>query len=125
MHLIYQFVGKSREGSSPDCRVLRYFVSEIRKLTELNCINMLTSPMFIVGSCQDSNKCAPDIIGIFLHKVVFNALSDQERDATLRWLLEENSLSVKTSIDVLVRQMHGFRLGDMNTVISIATRCFL
>lgn len=81
-----------------------------------------TSPLFIIGGCQDSDKCSSDICGALLHKITITGLNDQERVTTLEWLLEESSLSVNTSLDVLARSMHGFRFGDVNAVITVAAR---
>lgn len=103
----------------PDFRILRFFVSELRQL-QLDSIK--TSPLFIVGGCQDSNKCSSDICGALLHKITITGLSEQERVTTLEWLLEESSLSVNIALDVLARKMHGFRFGDMNAVITVAAR---
>ena len=57
-----------------------------------------------------------------MHKITIGGLSDQDRITTLEWLLDESFLAVNTSLEILVRRMHGFRFGDINAVISIATR---
>ena len=85
----------------------------------------LTSPLFIIGSCRDKNKCSSDVCGALLHHITIAGLSDEERVTTLRWLLEESSLIVSTPLEDLARRMHGFRLGDLNAVISIATRSLI
>lgn len=116
-----EVIGKSREGSVSDFRILRFFVSEIHQL-QMNLITDSQSPLFIVGSCRDRNKCSPDVCGALLHKINIASLSDDQRITTFRWLLEERSLLVNTPLEDLARRMHGFLLGDLKAVISIATR---
>lgn len=120
--MIFKVVGKSREGNVADFRILRFFVSEIRQLqSELTKMDS-TSPLFIIGSCRDRNKCSSDVCGALLHHITIDGLSDEERITTLGWLLEESSSVVGTPLEDLARRMHGFRLGDLNAVISIAKR---
>ena len=120
--LIFKVVGKSREGNVADFRILRFFVSEIRQLQSDLTTMSFTSPLFIIGGCRDKNKCSSDVCGSLLHHIAIASMSDEERFATLKWLLEESSLEFSTPLEDLARRMHGFRLGDLNAVISIATR---
>lgn len=106
----FKVIGKSREGSVSDFRILRFFVSEIHQL-QMNLITDSQSPLFIVGSCRDRNKCSPDVCGALLHKINIASLSDDQRITTFRWLLEERSLLVNTPLEDLARRMHGFLLG--------------
>jgi hypothetical protein len=107
-----------------DFRILRFFVSEIRQL-QLDLTMNFISPLFIIGSSRDKKKCSSDICGALLHHITIAGLSDEERITTLRWILEESSLVVSTPLEDLARRMHGFRLGDLNAVFSIATRFFV
>lgn len=81
-----------------------------------------TSPLFVIGSCQDANKCSSDIYGALLHKITINGFNDKERESTLEWLLEENALTVNSSLEILARRMHGFRFGDINAFMTVAAR---
>lgn len=116
-------IGKGREGNLPDFRLLRFFVSELRQLQMLD--STQGSPIFLVASCQDSNKCSPDVCSVLLHKIIIRGLSDEDRTTTLLWLLEESSLTIDTPLEPIIRKMHGFRFGDINATVSAAARYVL
>jgi len=106
-------IGKSREGSGPDTRILRYFASQIRQQSGI--------PFFVIGSCREVDKCAPDIASALLHKLSVPGLDNKQRAAALNWILEESGSNFQASDD-LVRRMPGFQFGDLNAVASIAAR---
>ena len=91
------------------------------ELRQLQLDSMKTSPLFIVGGCQDSDKCSSDICGALLHKITITGLRVTTLDARVA-LRNFYLFSVNISLDVLARRMHGFRFGDVNSVITVAAR---
>ena len=117
-----QVIGKAREGHGADQRLSRFFTAQVRQ-------NGKTAPgrwpLFVVGACRDDARLSADVYGALLHKIRLDVPSKERRGAMLRWILDENCLDVGVEdFDVLVRLSHGLHFGDLNAIVSLATRSF-
>lgn len=112
-----QVIGKSREVNTPDHRLMKYFVTEVQETSRQK-----GAPLFIVASCREVKKCSADVSSCFLHKLAVNQLTDSQRVESIKWLLEENNLVMELPLEDLARKLHGFRFGDLATLLSMAAR---
>lgn len=112
-------IGKSREGNTPDHRIMKYFVSEVQETSRHSTKN---AHLFVVGSCREVKKCSADVAGCFLHKIAISQLTEDQRLEAMKWLLEESNLSLESPIEDVVRKLHSFRFGDLTTMLSMAAR---
>lgn len=115
-------IGKSRDVNTLDNRSIRFFVSEI---TRISAGSRLT-PLFVVGSCEDHEKCSPDVYSVLLHKTYISELNDISRKALLVWILKEKNVFIDdNSLDSIIRKLNGFHFADLNTLIAVAVKYLL
>lgn len=97
---------------------MRFFVSEIS-----DSISNLSPPLFVVGSCEDYEKCSPDVYSALLHKTCISQLNNDNRKAEmLEWILAERNFSVDGSLDDIIRKTNGFHFADLNALVSVAVK---
>jgi len=112
-------IGKSRDINTPDNRSIRFFVSEIIRISTGSSL----PPLFVVGSCEDYEKCSPDVYSVLLHKTCISELTDASRKALLDWILGEKNVFIDGgSLDSVIRKLNGFHFADLNTLIAVAVK---
>ncbi|KAJ8246463.1 hypothetical protein GJAV_G00268110 [Gymnothorax javanicus] len=106
-----QLLGRQQGGAEADPRVLS-------SLCQL--IHSAPNSVAVVATVSNPEELSPDVTAVFVHQMVLESPSEEERRAMLASLSAALPLSRAFSLGTLARQTAGFLLGDLCALVTLA-----
>ncbi|KAM8947205.1 peroxisome biogenesis factor 6 [Pelodytes ibericus] len=111
-----ELLGRERDGSREDSRV----ISALRSLLLDEDISPRYMPLLIVATSSCPNEIPLDVQTCFVHEVLLDPLSEEQRQSILTALTATLPLSRDVSTRHLARRAAGFVLGDLCALLANA-----
>ncbi|XP_064169976.1 peroxisomal ATPase PEX6 [Anguilla rostrata] len=106
-----QLLGRLQGGAEPDPRVLS---------TLCQLIASAPQSVTVVATVCDAQELSPDVMAAFVHQMVVESPTDEQRRAMLASLSAGLPLSKALSLGHLAKQTAGFLLGDLCALVTLA-----
>ncbi|XP_063059063.1 peroxisomal ATPase PEX6 [Engraulis encrasicolus] len=107
----FQLLGQPRDGTVTDARVLAALCQFIENLPP---------SVVVVASVSNAKELSSGVLAAFVHQVVMECPTEDQRRAMLGMLSEEITLGKDVNLSKLARQTVGFVLGDLCVLVTLA-----
>ncbi|XP_043079462.1 peroxisome assembly factor 2 [Puntigrus tetrazona] len=106
-----QLLGQPRDGSETDSRVTS---------TLCTLVAAAHASVVVVGSVSSQRELSSDVTAAFVHQVVIESLSEEQRRTMLASLSEDLMLGKDVNLGKIAKQTAGFVLGDICALLTNA-----